>query len=196
MAKKEDKTFLEKINISFDKLLLGNMGIIAIFLVFGLVAYLKPYSMSLKSAQVVMGVYLILFGLFYCYEFLMRKEMPLFNLKVVLGVISLVLGLFVIINPFKIYEVITFTLGIYLSMCALYKIYEALKFRKLEFDGWLIMLVVSIILLVFGIFIGINPMKMMDLVEAAGIFIILASLLEACILVLLYTKNKEIKKLF
>ena len=79
---------------------------------------------------------------------------------------------------------------------SLIKIYEALKFRKLEFDGWLIMLVVSIILLVFGIFIGINPMKMMDLVEAAGIFIILASLLEACILVLLYTKNKEIKKLF
>ena len=33
MAKKEDKIFLEKINISFDKLLLGNMGIIAIFLV-------------------------------------------------------------------------------------------------------------------------------------------------------------------
>ncbi len=198
MAKKKEtkKDIVEKIKVGFDKLLLGNIGLIAIFLVFGLIAYFKPYSMHIKTAQIILGVYLIIFGLYYGYEFLCEREFAIFKFKGIFGIISLLLGLWVMINPFKTYAIMTLILGLYLSLSALYKAYEAWVLRKLEFDGWLVVLVVSIILLIFGVFIAINPMKMMDLVEAMGIFIILATILEACTLLMFYTKKKELAKLF
>ena len=58
------------------------------------------------------------------------------------------------------------------------------------------MLAIAIILLIFGIFIIINPMASMDLVEATGIFIILASILEICNSIQLYTKANEVLDLF
>ena len=57
------------------------------------------------------------------------------------------------------------------------------------------MLVISIIILIFGIFIAINPMAYVEIVEAAGIFIILASILDICQLLMLYSKAKDIMAL-
>ena len=42
----------------------------------------------------------------------------------------------------------------------------------------------------------INPMASMDIVEVAGIFIILASILEICNSIMLYTKAKDLLNLF
>ena len=61
---------------------------------------------------------------------------------------------------------------------------------------FIIISIIAIILLIFGIFILINPMAAMDLAEAAGIFIILASILEICNSIMLYTKAQDILKLF
>ena len=62
------------------------------------------------------------------------------------------------INPFKIVKILTFALGIYLTVVAIRKIIESFKLKKIEYDGWSLTLVIAIILLVFGIFIMINPM--------------------------------------
>ncbi len=196
MAKKNnEKTFLEKIKCSFSKMLLGNIVLVGIFLIYGLIAYLNPYSMSMKAAEVYLGIFLVLFGVFYLYEFLMKSEIKLFKYKVISGVTSLLLGVFVMINPFKTFGVITTILGIYLSICALLKVIVAFKFKKLKFDGWKILMVMSFILLIFGVFMGINPMKRLDYVQAAGMFIILSCILEVCVLLILYTRGKDIKEL-
>ena len=58
------------------------------------------------------------------------------------------------------------------------------------------MLVTSFVLLIFGVFIAVNPMAAMDLVQVAAIFIILSSILEICNLIMIYSKAKDIVKLF
>ena len=58
------------------------------------------------------------------------------------------------------------------------------------------MLVTSFILLIFGVFIAVNPMASMDIIQAMAIFIILSSILEICNLIMIYSKAKSIMSLF
>ena len=194
MTKKKEKTFLDKISLDFSKILVGNIILNVLFLIMGLVLFLNS-TFSLKVIGVMIGIYVMLFGIFDIYEFLMRRDMPLFSFNLILGILSIAVGLFTIVNPFKIIKIMTLGLGIYLSILALFKIVEALKLKRFGFDGWLVMLCVSLLLLILGVVIAINPMVALDIAEAAGLFIILASILEISNLIMMFTKANDIKKL-
>ena len=195
MTKKKEKTILERIKLNFSKILIGSIILNILFLLFGIYIYLNPY-IALELAGIILGVYLILFGLFAIYEFIIRDNNPLFSFNILWGILSIIAGLFVIIDPFGITRILTFALGIYLVIIGIRKIINALRLRKYKYDGWALILVIAIILLIFGIFIMINPMASMDIVEVTGIFIILASILEMCNSIMLYTKAREILDLF
>lgn len=193
--KKVEKGFWDKITLSFDKLAISSIISEGLFLILGIIMYLNPISVA-KIAGILLGVYLIIIALFDIYEFLMRKNNPLFNLRIVLAIISLILGILVIANPFKLIKILTLILGIYIIVRAIFKGIDAYKLKKYKYDGWLIILVTAILLLIFGVFVAINPLAYMDIIEVAGIFIMLSSILEICNLIMFYTKAKDIVKLF
>ena len=195
MAKKKEKTILDRIKLNFNKLLIGSIILNVLFLLYGIFIYLNP-RITLELAGIILGIYLIIFGLFAIYEFIVRDNNLLFSLNILWGILAILAGLLVMINPFEIIKILTFALGIYLVIISVRKIINSLKLKKYGYDGWALILVIAIILLIFGIFIMINPMASMDLAEATGIFIILASILEICNSIMLYTKAKEILDLF
>ena len=195
MAKKKEKTLLDKMKLNFNKILVGSIILNVLFLLFGVIIYLNS-RITIELTGIILGIYLMIFGVYAIYEFIIRDGNPLFRLNIFWGVLSLIAGLFVIINPFEFVKILTFTLGIYLLIISIRKIIDAFKLKKYEYDGWALMLAIAIILLIFGIFIIINPMASMDLVEATGIFIILASILEICNSIQLYTKANEVLNLF
>lgn len=195
MAKKKEKTLLDKMKLNFNKILIGSIILNVLFLLFGVIIYLNS-RITIELTGIILGIYLMIFGVYAIYEFIIRDGNPLFRLNIFWGVLSLIAGLFVIINPFEFVKILTFTLGIYLLIISIRKIIDAFKLKKYEYDGWALMLAIAIILLIFGIFIIINPMASMDLVEATGIFIILASILEICNSIQLYTKANEVLDLF
>ncbi len=197
MKKKEEKknkTFLDSISMGFSKIILGNVILNVIFLIFGIIFYSKPF-ITATTVGVIIGLNFLLFGVYDIYMYLMRKDNPIFGSKIFLGILSIILGFFIMFNPFKIIKILTFALGLYLIVVSVFKVMETLKLKKYGYDGWSLMLVVSILLLIFGIFITINPMASMDVIEAAGIFMILASILEICNLLMVYSKAKDIAKL-
>lgn len=195
MAKKKEKTLLDKMKLNFNKILIGSIILNVLFLLFGVIIYLNS-RITIELTGIILGIYLMIFGVYAIYEFIIRDGNPLFRLNIFWGVLSIIAGLFVIINPFEFVKILTFTLGIYLLIISIRKIIDAFKLKKYEYDGWALMLAIAIILLIFGIFIIINPMASMDLVEATGIFIILASILEICNSIQLYTKANEVLDLF
>lgn len=195
MAKKKEKTLLDKMKLNFNKILIGSIILNVLFLLFGVIIYLNS-RITIELTGIILGIYLMIFGVYAIYEFIIRDGNPLFRLNIFWGVLSIITGLFVIINPFEFVKILTFTLGIYLLIISIRKIIDAFKLKKYEYDGWALMLAIAIILLIFGIFIIINPMASMDLVEATGIFIILASILEICNSIQLYTKANEVLDLF
>lgn len=195
MTKKKEKTILEKIKLNFNKILIGSLILNVLFLLFGVIIYLNPV-ITIELTGVILGIYMLLFGVYAIYEFLVRDNNPLFKLNLIWGILFMIAGLLVMINPFKIIRILTFSLGIYLSIVAIKKAIEALRLKKYKYDGWVLILVIAIILLIFGIFIMFNPMASMDIVEVTGIFIILASILEICNSIMLYTKAKDLLDLF
>ena len=195
MTKKKEKNLLEKLNLNFNKMLIGSIILNVLFLIFGFILYLNPRT-SLEALGVFLGIYLVIFGIFSIVEYLSKEVKPLYGLNLIWGIIAIIIGLFAIINPLKLSTILTLALSIYLIVLAISKTIEAFKLKKLKYDGWLLMLVIAIILLVFSIFIIINPIiSAMEITEVAGIFIILASILEICNSIMLYTKAKDILKL-
>ncbi len=195
MVKKKVKTLTDKIKLDFKKMLLGSILLNALFLIFGIIIYLNPI-ITLELTGIILGIYFILFGIYAIYEFIIRDNNTLFSLNILWGPLAIIVGFLAIINPFDMTKILTFTLGIYLVITSLIKIIDAIKLKKYKYDGWSLILAIGIILLIFGIFMIINPMASMDLVEATGIFIILASVLEICSSIMLYTKAKEVLALF
>ena len=195
MKKKTEKNFLEKLRVDFNKIILGNIILNILFLIFGVYIYMNPY-ITINVVGIIIGIYFMLFGMYAIYEFFMRSETPIFTYKIFVGVLAIILGLFIMTNPFNLVKILTFALGIYLIIISLAKVLEAFKLKKLGYDGWLLVFVTSILLLIFGVFITINPMASKDIVQAAAIFIILSSILEIANLFMLYSKSKELNKLF
>ena len=194
MVKKE-KTFLEKLKGDFGKLILGSIILNILFLIFGIIIFMNV-NLTIDVVGVIIGIYFVVFGLFDIFEYLSKNIAPIFKYKIFGAVVSILLGLFIIFNPFKIVKIITFTLGIYLVVISILKLLTTFNLKKYGYDGWLVMLVTSFVLLIFGVFIAVNPMAAMDLVQVAAIFIILSSILEICNLIMIYSKAKDIVKLF
>ena len=189
MAKKNEKKGLEQTKLDFR----GSIIVNILFLLYGLITYLNPL-IDLTLMRVMLGSCFIILGAYAIFEYIKRRPNPLLNLNIVWGILAILTGLFAIINPFNINKIFTFTLGIYLIIIALARILNAIKLKKLSYDGWSLILTIGIILLIFGVFIMINPARMED-VETASIFAILASILEICNYILLYTKKDEIQKM-
>lgn len=194
MVKKE-KTFLEKLKGDFGRLILGSIILNILFLIFGIIIFMNV-NLTIEVVGVIIGIYFVVFGLFDIVEYLSKNVVPIFKYKIFGAVISILLGLFIIFNPLKIVKIITFTLGIYLVVISILKLFTTFNLKKYGYDGWLVMLVTSFVLLIFGVFIAVNPMAAMDLVQVAAIFIILSSILEICNLIMIYSKAKDIVKLF
>lgn len=188
-------SIFEKLKLDFSKMILGSVILNILFLVFGVIIFMNA-DITVEVVGVIIGIYLVLFGLFAVLEYFMRKELPIFNIKIFIGILAIIIGIVSIFDPFKITKLITFVLGLYLIVIAIGKLLESLELKKYGYDGWLIMLVTSVLLLVFGVFIAVNPMATTDLVQAAAIFIILSSILEVCNLIMIYSKAKDIVKLF
>lgn len=195
VEEKKNKTFLEKITLGFKNIVLSNIVLNVLFLILGVLMYLNV-GITEQLAGIFIGIFFIIFGIFYVYEFLLRRENPIFSLEIILGIIAFILGIFIIVDPFKITRLLTFVLGIYLIVQAVLKIVDAFRLRKLKFDGWAILLVTSIITLVFGIFVTVNPMRAYYVIEVAALFIILSSILTISNLIMIYTKAKEIENIF
>lgn len=192
---KKEETGKERVGLDFKKIVRLDILLNSIFLLLGLYIYLNPMIL-LTTLGIVIGLYFMIFGVFDIYEYTKREIAPVFNYHLFLGIIAIILGIFMILNPFKLVKILTVTLGIYLAMVAIFKGLEAWHLKQVKYDGWLLTLVTAAILLIFGIFITINPMKGMDLAEATGIFIVLASILEVCNLFMIFGKAEEIAELF
>lgn len=178
----------------FEKFIIGGIILNILFIIFGIITFINM-DIVINIAKIIIGIYFILFGILEIIEYMKDDIFHIFKNKIFMGIIFILLGFFIIINPFKILKIITFTLGLYLIALAINKASEALKLKKYKFEGWPLLLTTSVMLLVFGIFITINPMKGMDVLKAMAIFVVLSSILELCNLVMVYARAKEIKKL-
>lgn len=195
MAKKKEKGI--NLKLDFSKLLLGSIILIGLFMLYGIIVYLNPL-LSLTGTRVTLGVFMIIFGLYAIYEFFVKEKNSFYNFHIIWGILAILAGLLVATNIFNINKIFTFSLGIYLVIIALDHLINALKLRKLRYDGWALMLGIGIVELIFGAFNILGPildLTKMDDVKLASIFVILICILELSNYIVLYTQSSDVLKL-
>ena len=63
MAKKKEKTLLDKMKLNFNKILIGSIILNVLFLLFGVIIYLNS-RITIELTGIILGIYLMIFGVY------------------------------------------------------------------------------------------------------------------------------------
>ena len=145
---------------------------------------------TLNVISYMVGVMLILWGIIPVITFFSNKENNSYlNSGFILGVFSLIIGVIVIINPKIIASIIPFVIGIWMIINGVTKLYYALMLNREKTATTAI--VISLCILVCGIFLVANPFKGAEiLTQIIGVSIMIYSVLD---IVECFTLKKVIK---
>ena len=125
--------------------------IISIFLI------AKP-SESLSAITIIIGAVITISGIVELISyFTSPKELKAFSLKLIIGVVLLALGIIVIVNASTINALFTAIIGIWIVIESIIKLQIAFNLRDLANSNWKVLVILSIITILVGVLIILNP---------------------------------------
>ena len=140
---------LQKLN----KFLNSSIVISGLMLLIGLILIIYP-EMSFDTLTYVLSAMLIINGLYFIIE---KESSILFSVFLMLGVIELLLGIVVILNPNIIKTLLPIVFGIIMVTKSTLDLRISMLLSKNGYDNWLLMLILSIISIICGLIIILNP---------------------------------------
>lgn len=155
-------------------------------------------QMATKIGIVLLGSLILVKGLYsiikYLYDGLGTR---IFASELIIGVIGIILGVFTIFNPFDILTSMGILTGIWIIINGLNKLYYSIVFMKSNEEIYPLITFISILYIVMGVTIIINPFNSFILItKLAGYFIVTSALLDIISCLLLKKRFKNIFKLF
>ena len=150
-----------------------------VYIIVGLIMLLNPSFIS-NAVNYVIGVLVIIYGVFYTVSLYQKKDSGLYSkFDLLAGVICISFGLFLILNPDMLVSLIPFCTGVVLFMDAISFIINSIALKKMESRTWYINLVFGIIFLGFSIFVMVTAKNItLLLIRFIGAFLIVDALLD------------------
>lgn len=150
-----------------------------VYIIVGLIMLLNPSFIS-NAVNYIIGVLVIIYGVFYTVSLYQKKDSGLYSkFDLLAGVICISFGLFLILNPDMLVSLIPFCTGVVLFMDAISFIINSIALKKMESRTWYINLVFGIIFLVFSIFVMVTAKNItLLLIRFIGAFLIVDALLD------------------
>lgn len=142
-----------------------------VYFILGILMIIFPGTIN-NIINYIIGGLLTLFGLDYIIRYLRNNKVTIYSkYGLIVGIVPIICGVFLICNPNVLASIIPFIAGMIILMDAIEKIKHAIDLKKLNLDEWWIDLIISILFMVFGIVIIINPFKTAKLlIRILGIF--------------------------
>ena len=164
-----------------------------VYVIVGLIMLLNPDFIS-HAVNYVIGVLVIIYGVFYTVSVYQKKNSGLYSkFDLLAGIICISFGLFLILNPDMLVSLIPFCTGVVLFMDAISFIINSFTLKKLEYKSWIVNLVVGIIFLTFAIFVMITAKNIsLLLIRFIGAFLIVDALLDF-LTVIRINKRKKVE---
>ena len=150
-----------------------------VYIIVGLIMLLNPDFIS-HAVNYVIGVLVIIYGVFYTVSIYQKKESGLYSkFDLLAGIICISFGLFLILNPDMLVSLIPFCTGVVLFMDAISFIINSIALKKMESKTWYINLIFGIIFLGFSIFVMVTAKNIsLLLIRFIGGFLIVDALLD------------------
>ncbi len=161
-----------------------------ILFIVGLFLLIKPET-TLYAISYIIGILLILWGIVPVISFLTDKERKSYlEFDFICGVFALIFGLIIIINPDMIGSIIPLLIGIWMVINGVTKLEYSINLKKYEVNSNN-SIIISLIILICGIVLIINPFKgAVILTKIIGLFILIYSVLD---IIECHTLKKTVK---
>lgn len=159
-----------------------------LYLILGICLVALP-EQSLKVICMIVGGILAVMGIVHVTVYIRNKEQG-FLLDLISGVLQLVVGGFLLLHPQVIIKILPILLGGVVLVDSIWTFRVCLEMRRLNFVRWNVLLGITLVFIVLGIVMIINPFetaKMM--IIFSGVVYIFNGLMD--IFFLLFLKNKE-----
>lgn len=182
----------------FNRFMNSSILLSALFMIIGIVFILLPKE-SLTTVSYVISFLLIIYGIF-LFTMDCKYGNLLFIDNFANGILSVIFGIIILMYPKFLASIIPIVLGILFIISSLFKIRVSISLKG-ETEYWLISLLLSILSIVCGIILIINPFESAVTVTLLmGIILVIYSVTDMLDMII-FKKNindiaKKIKKSF
>lgn len=146
-----------------------------IFAIIGIVLIQKPEG-TVKVITYVLGAIFILAGIYKIIAYIYEKgKGGLYNYNIVYGLMAVVIGIITIAFSGTIGALFRIIIGVWIIYSGLLRMTTSFRLRGLNSNVWIVSLVLSIIMLICGIYVIANSGA---IVATIGLFILIYSIID------------------
>ena len=165
---------------------------VLIFL-FGLILILNSEAF-IKSLSAIIGIILLVIGILPVAMFFRYRDSYMSSVGLIPGIFSIVCGLMLLLNEDMLLILIPVFIGVWMIINGINKFRFAFILKDQEEKSWIITFIFSIIIVICGGYLIVNPIRGAKLVgQTLGIMICIYAILDIIDCILIKVKYKEIK---
>lgn len=133
---------------------------------------------AISLVSYIIGIIILVNGIIHLIRYFSKKT-EVFSFGLMTGIIFVITGIIFISTPETIASIIPFLLGGWIVIKSLIKIQIALNLKSYQSSSWMSILIVSIVTLVFGIIMILNPFDgAVVMTRVIGGFLVVYSILD------------------
>ncbi len=132
----------------------------------------------LNAIMIIFGIIVGISGIIQIIQyFCSPKEFKAFSFKLIIGIIMIIFSIIVIVNSKTINILITSIIGVWMIVQSIIKLQIALNLREIANNNWKAICILSIITLLLGVLIIINPFTTLATVgRISGIMLLISEI--------------------
>lgn len=167
-----------------------------VFVIMGFVLILEPKT-SLTVISYILCIVLMANGVYQILtEYKNTNQMSLLD-GFTGGILSFVLGIFILLKPVALSLLVCFALGIWIIISSSYKFRISMILKIQEEPIWLLTLILSILTMVCGVLLLLNPLGgILTIAQIIGILIIIYSVIDIIEAFIFKSNMKKIEQFF
>ena len=166
-----------------------------LFFVFGLLLFLQADAV-IKTVSVMIGIILVGLGVVPIVNYFKTRNSGFFSSTGLLyGIFSVVAGFIILFNSDILATIIPILSGVWVIVNSVNKIQISMELRDEKVDFWIVSFIFSLLMLVVGAFLIINPLKSsLYVTQTIGIVIMVYAALDIIDTIVIKVKAKKVAK--
>lgn len=148
---------MKDIKNTFNLVTIGSMMLDVVFIILGMFLIANP-TVGPNVALLLFGILLTVTGLYSIIKFILNNKV-IFRFELIYGIVSLIVGLVALFKPFAIVNLVSVLVGIWLILSSVFKFAVAVELRKINVSSWTFDMGISIITIILGILLLVNPLS-------------------------------------
>ena len=173
----------------------GYIILSVIYIILGVILLIYP-SQTIDVICRIIGATAVICGAYMIMKFFFRGASSILSATgLVFGVFCLVCGIILIASPDFVKSILPFIIGIVIIIDSAFKLMTSFEIKNTTREGWIGVLVLSVIGLVFGFLIVFNAGAAADfVVRIIGVSLIIEAIENLCATAVVSGKFRSIKK--